>query len=223
MSGTSVSAAPAVRAAVPFAFLGLGAIVAVGAYLRFVSSSAFGIDLWWGGIVRLTRGSAPYAVAVFCAEVGTAVGVAALGAVAMALLFATRRPRDAAAVGTSLLIGVAGSELLKSLVLRPRPEHAIYSAHGSSFPSGHSMGAAALACSLALVVHCSDDVAARTRRLAWMVAAAWALLMMWSRTALGVHWLSDTICGALLGVAAALLGRRIWTGRGPSGRARTVG
>ena len=32
----------------------------------------------------------------------------------------------------------------------------------------------------------------------------YVLAMMWSRTYLHVHWLTDTIAGALLGVAAAL-------------------
>ena len=34
--------------------------------------------------------------------------------------------------------------------------------------------------------------------------------MMWSRTALQVHWLTDTIAGALLGLSAALLADAFW-------------
>jgi undecaprenyl-diphosphatase len=36
--------------------------------------------------------------------------------------------------------------------------------------------------------------------------------MMWSRTALHVHWLSDTLAGALLGFCVAIIVRRIWFG-----------
>lgn len=215
--------APASRAAVPVAVVALLVIAAFGAYLRFADSSPLGIDSWWGDVVRVTRGSAPYAIAVFFAEIGTAVGAAAIGAVAIALLLVLRRKRDAASVATAMLLGVAGSELTKALVLRPRPSGALYSTSGSSYPSGHSMGAAALACSLALVVWNADRVSEGMRRLAWALAAAWTLIMMWSRTALHVHWLSDTICGALLGLAAALLARRIWTRRDVPGASSAPG
>ncbi|MGO2984225.1 MAG: phosphatase PAP2 family protein, partial [Brevibacterium aurantiacum] len=44
-----------------------------------------------------------------------------------------------------------------------------------------------------------------------LLAAVWILLMMWSRTALQVHWLSDTIAGALIGISAAVLADELWT------------
>jgi membrane-associated phospholipid phosphatase len=42
-------------------------------------------------------------------------------------------------------------------------------------------------------------------------AAAWVLAMMWSRTGLQVHWLTDTIAGALIGIAAAVLVDELWS------------
>ncbi|MDN5808069.1 MAG: phosphatase PAP2 family protein [Brevibacterium sp.] len=44
-----------------------------------------------------------------------------------------------------------------------------------------------------------------------ILAFAWIVLMMWSRTALQVHWLSDTIAGALIGISAAVLADELWT------------
>ncbi|MDN5636001.1 MAG: phosphatase PAP2 family protein, partial [Brevibacterium sp.] len=44
-----------------------------------------------------------------------------------------------------------------------------------------------------------------------ILAFAWILLMMWSRTALQVHWLTDTIAGALIGISAAVLADELWT------------
>ena len=38
-----------------------------------------------------------------------------------------------------------------------------------------------------------------------IVGAAWVLLMAFSRTYLGAHWLSDTLGGMLVGASAALL------------------
>ncbi|MGO0603762.1 phosphatase PAP2 family protein [Brevibacterium linens] len=44
-----------------------------------------------------------------------------------------------------------------------------------------------------------------------MLAAIWILAMMWSRTALQVHWLTDTIAGAFIGIAVAVLVDEFWT------------
>lgn len=192
------------------AALGIVLVVALGAVLRFVNSGPLGIDAWWFGIAEVTRGSAPYAVAVFMAEIGGGIGAAACTAIAAALLFAVRAPREALTIATSMLLAVAASELLKAFVLRPRPTGALSHSTGSSFPSGHSVGAAALAVSLALVVVGSSRMSRSVTRWAWPVATAWILLMMWSRTALHVHWLSDTLAGALLGASAAILARRFW-------------
>ncbi|MGA7206960.1 MAG: phosphatase PAP2 family protein, partial [Specibacter sp.] len=39
----------------------------------------------------------------------------------------------------------------------------------------------------------------------WISGAILSVAMMYSRTYLGAHWLSDTIAGALLGVGVTLL------------------
>lgn len=205
------SPAPLRRAA-PWAVLGIVAVLAFGAYLRFADHGPLGIDEWWHGVAAATRGTAPYAVAVFMAEVGGGVGAAACTAIAAALLFAVRRARDAVAVATTMLLGVFCSEIVKALVLRPRPWDQLYASHGGSYPSGHSVGAAALAVSLALVFAGFRSLPRAAVRWAGAAAACWVLLMMWSRTALHVHWLSDTIAGALLGLCIAILVRRIWYG-----------
>jgi undecaprenyl-diphosphatase len=206
-------ASPArLRRAVPWAVLGLLAVLAVGAYLRLVSYGPLGIDEWWHGVAGVSRGSAAYAVAVFLAEAGGGIGAAACTAIAAALLLAVRRPRDAVAVATTMLLGVFASEIIKALVLRPRPWDQLYAAHGGSYPSGHSMGAAALAMSLVLVVAGFRALPRAATRWAAIAAACWVLLMMWSRTALHVHWLSDTLAGALLGFCVAIIVRRIWFG-----------
>lgn len=186
------------------------AAVAFGVYLRLAGSGPFPIDRWWIGIAQTARGSALHAVAVFFAEAGSMLGALAVTAIAVALLLVLRRRRDAGALATAVIFGAAGSELLKAVVLRPRPGDQLAASFGSSYPSGHSTAAAALAVSLALVVTYADEFPARTAGLAWAIALTWVLVMMWSRTALRVHWLSDTVAGALLGVGAALLARSLW-------------
>ena len=72
--------------------------------------------------------------------------------------------------------------------------------HGgrSSFPSQHASGAFALAMAITLGV---------TRHRKWLVALAWvaAIGIGWSRIHLGVHFASDVLAGALVGITAAAL------------------
>ncbi|QIM16062.1 phosphatase PAP2 family protein [Leucobacter insecticola] len=197
------------RTATAWAIVGLVVVAAVGAYFRFVNSGPLGIDEWWHGVATVSHGSAPYAVAVFMANIGDRIGVLASAAILVALLLALRRFRDAVTVATTMLLGLIGSEALKSLVSRPRPWDQLYASHGHSFPSGHSMGAAALAVSIALVVTYSGSFSRNATRWVWAVSVCWILVMMWSRTAVHVHWLSDTLAGAILGASVAIIARRL--------------
>ena len=198
-----------------WASLAILAVAGLGAYFHFVQSGPLPLDNSWREAARLSPGSVSFTVAAFMAEIGSGVGVAACGAVACALLLTRRFLREAAALATALLLGVALSETLKYLVARPRPMEALYPWDGSSFPSGHSMGAAALAVSLAYAVTSVYEsgatfVTKSSVAWIWTAAVAWTLAMMWSRTALGVHYLSDTVAGALVGVSAAVIARRVW-------------
>ena len=91
--------------------------------------------------------------------------------------------------------------LIKLLVGRERPPGALIEAHGSSYPSGHAAYAGATAVILVLLF----TTPGRSRRAWWVVAALATAGMAWSRTYLQVHWLSDALAGATLGVGVALL------------------
>ena len=100
------------------------------------------------------------------------------------------------------IAGLAGIVLvIKFMVRRQRPEGewgSIYrSTDPHSFPSGHSarafliaIVASALAPALGLVL------------LLWI----WAPLVGLARVAMGVHYVSDVVVGALLGILVALVG-----------------
>ena len=90
-------------------------------------------------------------------------------------------------------------QLLKSLFGRARPEEMMVPSDFGSFPSGHVANAATIVVAVALILQ---------RLWVWFAGAAWVLLMMLSRTYLGVHWLSDTIGGLLVGVAVAVI---VWS------------
>jgi undecaprenyl-diphosphatase len=97
-----------------------------------------------------------------------------------------------AAVAADLLVAT-----IKTQTGRMRPD-------GSdlrSFPSGHAKAAAQIAVGLALLI----GPTTRHRATVWRAAAAWIVVMSWSRTALDAHYLSDVIAGALIGGGVALV------------------
>lgn len=124
-------------------------------------------------------------------------------AVAVILLFFKKTRRSVICIGASLLIGViVGNGIIKNVVARPRPYDAIAGiesvvSHLSdySFPSGHSLCCFEAATALAM------------NRTKWAIPAyVGAVLVAVSRLFLFVHYPTDVICGALLGVLFGVLG-----------------
>jgi undecaprenyl-diphosphatase len=103
------------------------------------------------------------------------------------------------------ILGLAGVVLLiKSLVRRERPEGewgGIYrNTDPHSFPSGHAARAFLIA------VIASALAPAWLATLLWI----WAPLVALARVAMGVHYLSDVVAGATLGIIVALIGLQIY-------------
>jgi undecaprenyl-diphosphatase len=94
--------------------------------------------------------------------------------------------------------------IVKILVQRKRPEGdwgGIYrSTDPHSFPSGHAARAFLIA------VIASALAPPWLALLLWL----WAPLVALARAAMGVHYLSDVVAGAALGIAVALLGLQIY-------------
>lgn len=103
------------------------------------------------------------------------------------------------------ILGLAGVVLaIKFLVRRKRPEGewgGIYrNTDPHSFPSGHAARAFLIA------------VVASALVPAWLVVLLWiwAPLVSLARVAMGVHYLSDVVAGAILGAVVALIGLQIY-------------
>lgn len=143
--------------------------------------------------------------------------------VAPAALFTWRRHHARLAV--FLLVTTAGGGLLdtavKIAVDRPRPSlvDPVATAHGQSFPSGHSMSSTIVYGALVLVF-----LPVLSRRLRPVLIGAAVVLVGaigFSRLALGVHYISDVLGGYVLGMAwlaasvAAFSTWRVERGRRP--------
>lgn len=204
-------------------------VIAFGLWLRVNVSGPTAVDQNWLSFAGLEPDTTGYWLAVTLAEVGGGTGVVICTGLLAAAFVLLRWFRAAGVLVTTMLLGIALSELLKAVVTRVRPSQQLYDSLGYSYPSGHSMGAAALALGLAFIasrahmLRLAEAAAVPTEitpplepvrlRFHWsmILAFAWVLLMMWSRTALQVHWLSDTIAGALIGISAAVLADELWT------------
>lgn len=193
-------------------------IAGLGFWLAIDGGAPFAIDVWWHDLVGLSPDSAAFPVAHALHVVGGTIGVAACIAACAIALFIARRWRDACALITAGVLGMILSETTKALVARPRPLDALVTEHSFSYPSGHSMGAALLTVSIALMIWSVRGSASPVTRWAFAGATIWMIAMMWSRTALQVHWLTDTVAGALLGVSVAILARMIFAYRAPDAR-----
>jgi len=100
-----------------------------------------------------------------------------------------------------VVLATAAAEILKLIVDRSRPSlelddvNTIVSASGPSFPSAHATRAFAVACLIWIV---------EPRRYG-VVAVIVASLIAVSRVYIGVHWPTDVLAGAVLGVAIAVV------------------
>jgi undecaprenyl-diphosphatase len=103
------------------------------------------------------------------------------------------------AAGLSALLALAVAHLISGMWDRPRPFEAhhvhlfVSASTDPSFPSDHATAAFAIAVALLL----------RTRRVGW-IALTMAIVVSVSRIAVGVHYPSDVLGGALIGSLAAL-------------------
>jgi len=116
-------------------------------------------------------------------------------------------------LAAATLLAFVLSEGIKWLVERPRPDVVMHlaEAHGYSFPSGHATVAFALWGGLAWRLWWNRHlglctrVAARGRTVAAFLCGLLAVAITLTRPYLGVHWPTDSLAGALLGIGSAAL------------------
>lgn len=154
------------------------------------------IDLWWDAAMSDLASPVGVIVAWVPAVVGGTIGMITIGVTTSVLFLAVRRPWDALNVAASIALVVAIGAPMAAVIARQRPEHSLAETVATSFPSGHTAVATTIVVTLGLILR---------RRWVWVVGGAWVVLMMWSRTYLHAHWLSDVFAGALEGIVVATL------------------
>lgn len=190
-------AASRVRLAVLGSTAALLLVVGLGLLVAFRSVTPDALDAeWMEEIVehRSPLWEVPSRVFDFVGGGWFGVVVVPLG-IAIAFLVACR-PWAASAFLAGSIASSALVQLLKAVFGRARPADILLPLDSPAFPSGHVANAATMVVLLALLL-----------RRVWIAVAGavYVVLMALSRTYLGAHWLTDTVGGALLGGAMAVL------------------
>lgn len=152
-------------------------------------------------ILWFVRGHLPAALGPFTAAVTRSGSAAVLIPIAVAgsiALLIARRRFEAALLAGSTIAATLLVYVLKMIVGRSRP--ALWETQwywGTSFPSGHTLGTAALSTAAAL---CLARLWPKFGNVAMAAAMLWTGLVALSRLALGVHWPSDVLAALCLGI-----------------------
>jgi membrane protein DedA with SNARE-associated domain/membrane-associated phospholipid phosphatase len=145
------------------------------------------------------------------ARIGDTYGILAL-VLPWGLWLLARRRLDAllhigAGLGGIALLNTWG----KALIGRPRPDTPDYLTGSLAYPSAHASTAVVLYGLAAAFI--AQELPRQRRFWAYWGAIALAVPMALSRLVIGVHWLSDLIGGALLGLVVCALVRLAWLQR----------
>jgi undecaprenyl-diphosphatase len=133
---------------------------------------------------------------------GRAPAMTTLCVIAVAVYAALRLPLVVPLIMTfSQLLSQMIVEYAKAQFKRIRPDYWLVGLEaGHSYPSGHSTTAVVFFAGWAVIV-AQHALSPGARWVVVAVLVCWAAGIMWSRLALGAHYLSDVFGGALFGAA----------------------
>ena len=184
------------------------ALLAVGAFLFALVS----LDVAEGGLLaRLDPHiagwsfehvtGAAHTVCAWITWLGSSRVLAAFVLFGMAWLMYRRRFADALALGVGAAVAALLTVVFKDAFRRARPAfvdpHEL--PHSFSFPSGHASGAFTVYLLLAIVL--TATLPSQRRLLAVLCGLTLAVVIAATRVLLPVHYLTDVVAGACLGLA----------------------
>ncbi|HEX3469369.1 MAG TPA: phosphatase PAP2 family protein [Candidatus Elarobacter sp.] len=200
--------APAIAAVATLLYVWLGAAVS--------HTTPFGIDL----AGRALAGQAPGLALIFTESCWWVVLVSlAVVAIAVGAFVPSWRPRVVYALLTTLATWQI-SDALKNVFMRPRPDYWIVVHESSySYSSGHAMFAVLVYWTWAWFL-LTSPLPRALRMLVPLLLVLWGCGVIWSRLALGAHYVTDLIGGVLLAIAALAVASTIGAALRAAGRAR---
>lgn len=196
---------PAVDRVEPDARRSIALVVGVSATVAFVilrfvvafdDHKPLEIDVWWHDLMVATETDAGLVLAWIPAIVGGTIGMFAIALLTVGILFWRKRRWAAANLAIAIALVVAIGAPMSYIIARARPGDSLNETIATSFPSGHTAVATTFVVTLALLFR---------RWWIWTFGVVWVLWMMWGRTYLHAHWLSDVLAGLLEGIAVATL------------------
>lgn len=182
-----------------------GILIGVGSWVTR-SSSVNAFDRHVTSVVVAHRTPALDSAMKVLTWLGSWVALVATAILLVVLVLLRRLPLAALLVAVVAWAGESGGvTLAKHIVHRSRPpvEIQLVSAHGWSWPSGHTAAAIVIYTTLSLVI-VGTVPGSVFRTFAWVLAALAVGVVAFSRIELGVHWSSDVIASAVF-VAAWLV------------------
>lgn len=153
-------------------------------------------DATWHDLMLAMLTPAGTVIAWIPAIIGGTIGMIIIGIVLIALFLWRRRPWDALTLAIAMMVVVGIGAPLAAIIARVRPADSLAESIATSFPSGHTAVAATVVVILGLLLQRWEILA---------IGTAWIVVMMWSRTYLHAHWLTDVTAGMLEGLAVACL------------------
>lgn len=182
----------------------LGAVVLGWVVVEAFGGTVEGLDPAWNRLMAQLRQPWMLAIAHAMNVIGGGwIAILVVPVLVLGVLLALRRWRAAVYAAAAFLVSVGLTQLIKEIFGRARPEDLLVASDFGSFPSGHTANAATIAVVLAVVF---------PRPWVAVAGAVWTVAMALSRTVLSVHWLTDTVGGALVGAGAALIAAALLRG-----------
>jgi undecaprenyl-diphosphatase len=158
------------------------------------------VDLRLHNSLVLVRSARLTAFFIAVTQTAAARVVAPLAVAVAAAALMREHIRTAAGVLVSVSGAAVLSVTLKALVHHPRPIDPLLGAREASFPSGHTLTAAAFYGFLAFLLVRSHRKGL-LRPVAVFLLLAWIVLVALSRIYLGMHWPSDVLGSLAIGLA----------------------
>ncbi|MCT9820888.1 phosphatase PAP2 family protein [Microbacterium sp. W1N] len=190
---------PEITAALRLLVVGVVLLViglTLGVVLEAGETDLIDVDAWWNSVVG-TFAPGLLGLSMFMNTMGGGViATYVIPLVGALVLVLVRRPWGALYFLTASAVSAGTVQVLKSIFGRVRPEEMLVISDHGSFPSGHTANAATIAV-VAVVLFPRLWVA--------LLGLGWLSLMGFSRTQVHAHWLTDTLGGAIIGAAMALI------------------